>query len=207
MPSPNVGGPLSVVRVLDVRDINIKAEACNLHQFTLWDDLICYMIEQAKMREFLLTANANNYKIFECPLVHLGYTSYRHLSCGWNYETWTKRRIVLSLAHNKDSKPWTLSCGESLLSFPRLVCKSSFNMKELLSHVFTTAGLDQLNLFSSTLGMVWPGIKMIQTEYRLVSVGVSVGPAYFPSKTRKSKFQACMSSVKGTPKAHKKERK
>ena len=48
---------------------------------------------------------------------------------------------------------------------------------------------------------------MIQTEYRLVSVGVSVGPAYFPSKTRKSKFQACMSSVKGTPKAHKKESK
>ena len=26
---------------------------------------------------------------------------------------------------------------------------------------------------------------MIQTEYRLVSVGVSVGPAYFPSKTKK----------------------
>ena len=31
MPSPNVGGPLSVIRVLDVRDINIKAAACNLH--------------------------------------------------------------------------------------------------------------------------------------------------------------------------------
>ena len=26
---------------------------------------------------------------------------------------------------------------------------------------------------------------MIQTEYRLVSVGLSVGPAYFPSKTKK----------------------
>ena len=33
--------------------------------------------------------------------------------------------------------------------------------------------------------MVWPGIKMIQTEYRLVSVGVSVGPAYVPLKTCK----------------------
>ena len=33
--------------------------------------------------------------------------------------------------------------------------------------------------------MVWPGIKMIQTEYWLVSVEVSVGPAYFPSKTKK----------------------
>ena len=31
MPSPNVGGPLSVIRVLDVPDINIKAESCNLH--------------------------------------------------------------------------------------------------------------------------------------------------------------------------------
>ena len=29
-------------------------------------------------------------------------------------------------------------------------------------------------------GLTRAGIKMIQTEYRLVSVGVSVGPAYFP---------------------------
>ena len=29
-------------------------------------------------------------------------------------------------------------------------CKGSFNMKEWPSHVFTTAGLGQLNLFSST---------------------------------------------------------
>ena len=34
---------------------------------------------------------------------------------------------------------------------------------------------------------------MIQIEYRLVSVGVSVGPAYFHSKTCNSKVQACMS--------------
>ena len=32
------------------------------------------------MREFLLTANADNNEIFECALVHLGYTYYRHLS-------------------------------------------------------------------------------------------------------------------------------
>ena len=31
---------------------------------------------------------------------------------------------------------------------------------------------------------------MIQTEYRLVSVGVSVGPADVPSKTCKNKVQA-----------------
>ena len=101
-------------------------------------------------------------KIFECALVHLGYTYYRHLwkhePCGWNYETWTKRRIALSSAHNKDSKPWTLSCGQSLF-FPSLVCKNSFNMKEWLSHVFTTAGLGQLNLFSSTLGWSDRGSK------------------------------------------------
>ena len=81
-------------------------------------------------------------------------------------------------------------------------------MKKWLSHVFTTAGLAQLNLFSSTLGMmVWPGIKMIQTEYRLVSVGVSVGAAYFPSKTYQSKVQACMSSVKGPQKGTQKRKK
>ena len=80
-------------------------------------------------------------------------------------------------------------------------------MKEWLSHVFTTAGLGQLNLFSSTLGMVRPGIKMIQTEYRLASVGVSVGPAYFLSKTCKSKVEACMSGVKGTAKGTQKRKK
>ena len=149
MPSPNVVGPLSVLSVLDVPDINIKAEACNLLcgmvWFATWSRIAG---EKAKMLEFLLTANADNYKIFECPLVHLGYTYNRHLwkhePYGWNYETWTKRRIALSLAHNKDSKPWTLSCGQSLLLFPSLVCKSSFNIKEWLSHVFTTAGLGQL---------------------------------------------------------------
>ena len=36
MPSPNAGGPLSVVRVLDVRGINIKAAACNLHCGMIW---------------------------------------------------------------------------------------------------------------------------------------------------------------------------
>ena len=38
-------------------------------------------------------------------------------------------------------------------------CKGSFNMKEWLSHVFTTAGLGQLNLFSSTLGWSDRGSK------------------------------------------------
>ena len=37
-------------------------------------------------------------------------------------------------------------------------------------------------------GDVWPGIKMIQTEYRLVSVGVSVGPAYFSFKNNQRKW-------------------
>ena len=38
--------PLSVIRVWDVRDMNMKAEACNLHCGILWDDLICYIIEK-----------------------------------------------------------------------------------------------------------------------------------------------------------------
>ena len=33
----------------------------------------------------------------------------------------------------------------------------------------------------------------MQTEYRLVSVGVSVGPAYFPAKTKKETDGLCSS--------------
>ena len=110
---------------------------CGIIWFATWSRIAG---EHAQMRELLwqqkeITLKIS--KIFECALVHLGYTDYRHpwkhKPCGWSYETWTKRKIALS---------------------------------------FHT-------------GMVWPGIKMIQTEYRLVSVGVSVGPAYVPSKTCK----------------------
>ena len=129
MPSPNVGGPPT----------GYQGFGCSGHQhqsrsmqFTLWDDLICYIATWSRIAgEQVLTANAENCKIFECPLVHLGYTYSRHLwkhePCVWNYEAWTKMRIALSLAHNKDSKPWTLSCGQSLLLFPSLVCKISFS--------------------------------------------------------------------------------
>ena len=53
-------------------------------------------------------------------------------------------------------------------------------------------------------GMVWPGIKMIQTEYRLVSVGVSVGPAYFLQKHAKARFKHAWAVWKAP---QKKERK
>ena len=80
MPSPNVGGPLSVFRILDVQGINIKTEACDIQSGMIWFATWSRISgEQAKMREFLLAANADNYKIFECALVHLGYTYYRHL--------------------------------------------------------------------------------------------------------------------------------
>ena len=139
MPSPNVGGPLSVIRILDVRDINIKAEACNLHCGMIW---------------------------------------------------------FATLLHDRELQERE----------PR--CASSFWQKEWLSRIFTTAGLGQLNLFSSTLGMmVWPGIKMIQTEYRLVSVGVSVGPAIFLQKHAKARFKHAWAVWKAPQKAHKKERK
>ena len=124
MPSPNVGGPLSVIRVLDVQGINIKTEACDLQGGMIWFATWSRIAgEQAKMCEFLLTANADITKKYSnAPsfiLVTLTIGTYENM----------KRRIALSLAHNKDSKPWTLSCGQSLF-FPSLVCKNSFNMKE-----------------------------------------------------------------------------
>ena len=62
------------------------------------------------------------------------------------------------------------------------------------------------NTIISTLGIVCSGIKKVPTEYRLVSVGVSVGPAYIPSKACKSKVQSCTSGVKDTSKkAHERE--
>ena len=60
MPSPNVGGPLSVIRVLDVQGINIETEACDLQCGVIWFATWSRIAgEQAKMREFLLTANAD----------------------------------------------------------------------------------------------------------------------------------------------------
>ena len=60
-------------------------------------------------------------------------------------------------------------------------------------------------------GMVWPGIKMIQTEYRLVSVGVSVGPACFLQKHAKARFKHAWAVWKASQKKErtneKKERK
>ena len=49
---------------------------------------------------------------------------------------------------------------------------------------------------------------MIQTEYRLVSVGVSVGPAYIYINLQKHAIQgsSCMSSVKRHPSRHTKEK-
>ena len=134
------GGPLSVIRFLDVQYIN-RAEASNLQCGIIWFATWSRIVgKHAQMRELLWQQKEISLKIpkiFECALLHLGYTDYRHpwkhKPCGWNYETWTKRRIALS---------------------------------------FHT-------------GMVWPGIKMMQTECRLVSVGVSARPAYVPSKTCK----------------------
>ena len=58
--------------------------------FSLWEDLTCYMMRPLQMRLPELSvsntchvqyfeANADNYKIFECSLVHLGYAYYRRL--------------------------------------------------------------------------------------------------------------------------------
>ena len=70
MPSSNVGGPLSVIRCLDVQDINIKAETSNLQCGMIWFATWSIITgEHAKMRGLLLTANENNDKIFERALI------------------------------------------------------------------------------------------------------------------------------------------
>ena len=85
MPSPNVVGPLSVIRVLDVQGINIKTEACDLQcgmiSFATWSRIAG---EQEKDARVPFDSKCRyNYKILECALVHLGYTYYRHL---WKHE-------------------------------------------------------------------------------------------------------------------------
>ena len=102
LPHPNVHSQMDLHGLICQRSRFLHASRNNLHagclghrqstnmQFTLWDDLICYMIEKmpawfcmesewqeskSKMREFFSTANADNYQISECPLVHLCCTS------------------------------------------------------------------------------------------------------------------------------------
>ena len=115
-----------------------------------------------------------------------------------------KRRIALSLAHNKDSKPWTLSCGQSLF-FPSLLCKEFVQHEGMVVTRFHHSWSWSIKLVQFHTGMVWPGIKMIQTEYRLVSVGVSVGPSYFLQKHAKARFKHAWAVWKAPQKAHKKE--
>ena len=75
--------------------------------------------------------------------------------------------------------PWTLSRGQSLF-FTSLVCKNSFNMKKWLSHVFTTAGIGQLNLLSSTLGWSDGGSKWYKLSIGWHRLGYRwVLPIYF----------------------------
>ena len=50
MPSPNVGGPLSVIRVFDLRDHQDQNRSM---QF-LWDDVTCYIIEKYRENTVLV---------------------------------------------------------------------------------------------------------------------------------------------------------
>ena len=68
-------------------------------------------------------------------------------------------------------------------------------------------GLGQLNLFSSTLGMVCSGIQMIQTEYS-VGIGWGIcGSCLYTFKNMQKKGSSCMSGLKGTPKGTQKRKK
>ena len=108
--------------------IGYQGFGCSGHQhqnrsmrFTVWDDLICYMIENCRRasQDARVPFDSKYSNVPSFILVTLTIGTYEDM----------KRRKALSLAHNKDSKPWTLSCGQSLF-FPSLVCKNSFNMKE-----------------------------------------------------------------------------
>ena len=77
--------------------IGYQGFGCSGHQhqnrsmrFTVWDDFICYMIENCRRasQDARVPFDSKcryryNYKIFECALVDLGYTYYRHL---WKHE-------------------------------------------------------------------------------------------------------------------------
>ena len=75
--------------------IGYQGFGCSGHQhqnrsmrFTVWDDFICYMIENFRRasqdaRVPFDSKCRYNYKIFECTLAHLGYTYYRPL---WKHE-------------------------------------------------------------------------------------------------------------------------
>ena len=71
----------------------------------------------------------------------------------------------------------TMKVERKLWSKPFAVPQSRiwelFNRKEWLSHVFTTAGLRQLNLFSSTLGM--DGLPGDQNDTNWISIGIGWG--------------------------------
>ena len=69
-----------------------------------------------------------------------------------------------------------------------------------------TAGLGQLNLFSSTLGWSERGSKWYKLSIGWYRFGYRwVLPIFLP-KTCKSKVQACTSGVKGTPKGTQKRK-
>ena len=176
--------PLPVIRILDVQDINIKAEACNLHCRMIWFPTWLRIAgNQAKMREFLMPS-------FILVTLTIG-TYEKHELCGWNHETLTRRRIALSLANKNtaNNEPWALNCGQNFL-FPSLVCKSSFNLKEWLSHyVFTTAGLGQSNLFSSTLGWSDRGSKWYKLSIGWYRLGYRWVLPIFLQKYAKTRFK------------------
>ena len=161
--------------------IGYQGFGCSGHQhqnrsmrFTVWDDLICYMIENCRRasqdaRVPFDSKCRYNYKIFQCALVHLGYTYYRHL---WKHE-------------KEDSTFFGSQQGQQTMNF-ELWSKPFLpqsGMQEFVQHegmvvtLFHPSWSWSIKLVQFHTGMVWPGIKMIQTEYRIVSVGVSVGPA------------------------------
>ncbi len=87
--------------------------------------------------------------------------------------------LTLTIGAHENMNPVgeTMKVERKLWSKPFAVPQSRiwelFNRKEWLSHVFTTAGLRQLNLFSSTLGM--DGLPGDQNDTNWISIGIGWG--------------------------------
>ena len=108
------------------------------------------------MREFLLTASAKNYKIFECALVHLGYTSYRgtyenNNPAGESMKPEREGRIALSFSPQQGQQTMNLELWSKPL-VPQF-WYVRVNMKEVFSHVFYNSWSWSIKLVQFPTGM------------------------------------------------------
>ena len=111
--------------------IGYQGFGCSGHQhrnrsmrFTVWGDLICYMIENCRRASQDARVPFDSKCRYDITIKYWNAPPFILVTHTIGTYENMKRRIALSLAHNR-----TLNCVQSLF-FPSLVCKNSFNMKE-----------------------------------------------------------------------------